>query len=348
MAQLFGLIVSDDGRVPQIRWRLLRSGRCRVRVAAIARARRHAQTDLVIVDIARRRRPAMTTIEAAPGRRRQRRHLCRRAEPPAGPDPSGDAGRRQRVLYLAAADDTFHEAIRRTAARRESSAGAQACGHDAGVLRRQGRRRDDDAGCELRRRTRAPAASARRSSSTSSRASARSLCSSACAAATALLDALDNLHRLDAEFLRELVAKHKSGLEILAGSDHFERPGAGDTGAIEEVLPAAGEAVRVHRRRRRQPDQCLRVAALYAADTICLVANPDVPSIRNAQRLLERIRAARRVRRPRPPAAEPRRGAVSDSAGADRERRSGTRSITRSRATTRRCRRRSTPASRWR
>ena len=31
------------------------------------------------------------------------------------------------------------------------------------------------------------------------------------------------------------------------------------------------------------------VAALYTAETIYLVANPDVPSIRNAQRLLERI-----------------------------------------------------------
>jgi len=40
-----------------------------------------------------------------------------------------------------------------------------------------------------------------------------------------LLDAIDNLHRLDREFLRELVVKHKSGLEILAGSDQFDRPG---------------------------------------------------------------------------------------------------------------------------
>ena len=31
-------------------------------------------------------------------------------------------------------------------------------------------------------------------------------------------------------------------------------------------------------------------AALYAADTIFLVTNPDVPSIRNAQRLVERVR----------------------------------------------------------
>src|SRR5262249_58114636 len=37
-----------------------------------------------------------------------------------------------------------------------------------------------------------------------------------------VLDAIDNLHRLDREFLRELVMKHKSGLEILAGSDQFD------------------------------------------------------------------------------------------------------------------------------
>ena len=46
-----------------------------------------------------------------------------------------------------------------------------------------------------------------------------------------VLDAIDNLHRLDSEFFRELTVKHKSGLEILAGSDHFDRPGAADGGA---------------------------------------------------------------------------------------------------------------------
>ena len=32
------------------------------------------------------------------------------------------------------------------------------------------------------------------------------------------------------------------------------------------------------------------VAGLYTADTIFMVANPDVPSVRNAQRLLDRVR----------------------------------------------------------
>src|SRR4029077_19691377 len=51
-----------------------------------------------------------------------------------------------------------------------------------------------------------------------------------------LLDAMDNLHRLDSGFLGELVGKHKSGLEILAGSEQFDRPGANDAQAVDEVV----------------------------------------------------------------------------------------------------------------
>src|SRR5215510_13415878 len=105
-----------------------------------------------------------------------------------------------------------------------------------------------------------------------------------------VLDAIDNLHRLDREFLKELVAKHKSGLEILAGSDQFDRPGGADAGAIEELL----------RLLTRQYDYIVvdggsqvnscTSSALYSADQLFLVANPDVPSVRNAQRLLDRVR----------------------------------------------------------
>jgi pilus assembly protein CpaE len=104
-----------------------------------------------------------------------------------------------------------------------------------------------------------------------------------------LLDAIDNLHRLDAEFLRELVVKHKSGLELLAGSALFDRPGAGDAAAIEEVfrlLAKYYEYIVVDAGNDVVP---CSTAALYAADSICLVTNPDVPSVRNAQRLMEKI-----------------------------------------------------------
>ena len=81
-----------------------------------------------------------------------------------------------------------------------------------------------------------------------------------------VLDAIDNLHRLDREFLRELVMKHKSGLEILAGSDQFDRPGAADGGAIEELfrlLARQYEYIVVDA--GSQINSCT-VAALYAAD----------------------------------------------------------------------------------
>ena len=104
-----------------------------------------------------------------------------------------------------------------------------------------------------------------------------------------ILDALDNLHRLDEEFLRELVVKHKSGVELLAGSEVFDRPGAADGSAIEEVfrlLAKQYEYIVVDAGNEIAP---CSTAALYAADMICLVTNPDVPSVRNAQRLLEKI-----------------------------------------------------------
>ena len=105
-----------------------------------------------------------------------------------------------------------------------------------------------------------------------------------------LLDAIENLHRLDRDFLRELVARHKSGLEILAGSEQFDRPGPGDSGAVEELLRVltkthdfividAGNAI-----------NACALSALYAADHIFMVTNPDVPSVRNAQRLVDRVR----------------------------------------------------------
>lgn len=104
-----------------------------------------------------------------------------------------------------------------------------------------------------------------------------------------LLDALDNMHRLDNEFMRELVVKHKSGIEILAGSDLFDRPSSNDSAGLEELFRVLGrqyEYIIVDAGSQLNP---AAVAALYTADQICLIASPDVPSVRNAQRLLDRI-----------------------------------------------------------
>jgi pilus assembly protein CpaE len=105
-----------------------------------------------------------------------------------------------------------------------------------------------------------------------------------------VLDAIENLHRLDKDFLRELAAKHKSGLDILAGSEQFDRPGPQDASAIEELLRVLTRTYDFIVIDAGNLINACAVAALYAADTIFLVANPDVPSIRNAQRLVDRVR----------------------------------------------------------
>jgi pilus assembly protein CpaE len=105
-----------------------------------------------------------------------------------------------------------------------------------------------------------------------------------------VLDALENLHRLDRDFLKELVAKHKSGLDIMAGSEQFDRPGAQDATAIEELLRVLARTYDYIVIDAGNLINACAVAALYAADTVFMVTNPDVPSIRNAQRLVDRVR----------------------------------------------------------
>ncbi len=104
-----------------------------------------------------------------------------------------------------------------------------------------------------------------------------------------LLDAVDSLHRLDDDFLRELVAKHKSGLDLLAGSDAIDRPSGQDRAALEELLQwleRSYDFVVIDAGTLTNP--CAEVA-VFASDSVFLVANPDVPSIRNAQRVVDRV-----------------------------------------------------------
>ena len=102
-----------------------------------------------------------------------------------------------------------------------------------------------------------------------------------------LVDAADNLHRLDAEFLRELVLKHTSGLDILAGSDSVDRPNGQDTGALEELVQWLGRSYEfVVIDAGHLTNSCAEVA-VNTADSIFLVANPDIPSIRNTQRVAD-------------------------------------------------------------
>ena len=104
-----------------------------------------------------------------------------------------------------------------------------------------------------------------------------------------IVDALDAGSRLDREFLNSLVARHVSGVELLPGSDQFERPGHEDGPTVEHVLRLlSGRYEYAVVDAGTQITGC-GLAAMYMSEMINVVINPDVPSIRNGQRIIERI-----------------------------------------------------------
>ena len=288
MGQLGAQVLSEDLDFKRKVGRLLRSGPAPVSVIETPASKDH-MPELLIVDIRGDASSAMAGIErlraAAPASSIFAVALS------ADPDLILQAMRAgaNEFFVWPPADETFHGAIRRTAARRESTQGAKPAATTYVVFGAKGGAGTTtvavNTGVELARLT---------GRSTVILDLKPGLGEVALFLGVrprySVLDAIDNLHRLDREFLKELVVKHKSGLEILAGSDHFDRPGAADNGAIEELfrlLTRQYEYLVVDA--GSQINSCT-VAALYGADRMFLVANPDVPSIRNAQRLLERVR----------------------------------------------------------
>ena len=289
MAQLVGLIVSEDDAFKKHFGRLLRAGAIPVSVLEDRAARDATPPDLVIVDTRGDASSSMSSIER-----------LRASAAGAGIFAIAMAADPELILQSMRAganefftwppdEETFHGAVRRTAARRETAQGARPSATTLVFFGAKGGAGTTtlsvNCGVDLARLSKRSTVIVDLKPGLGEVALFLGM-----RPRYSLLDAIDNLHRLDREFLRELVVKHKSGLEILGGSDQFDRPGAADGGAIEELfrlLARQYEYILVDC--GSQINSCT-VAALYTADTIFLVANPDVPSIRNSQRLLDRVR----------------------------------------------------------
>src|SRR5918993_22149 len=289
MAQLTAQVISYDEDFKRQIARLVRA--CGVPVGMVeGRSAEGIGPDLVVVDIRSDASSGMAAIERL------------RASSPtlgifavaAAPEPdlilqAMRAGANEFFPWNAT-EESFHGAVRKTAARRDAaSAGAKPpCVTHAFLGAKGGAGTTTVAvncGVELARLTKRPTVVVDLKS---------------CLGEVALflgvrprftvLDAIENLHRLDKNFLTELVAKHKSGLDILAGSEQFDRPNAQDAGAVEELLRVLAKTYDYVIIDAGNVINSVVAAALYAADTIFLVTNPDVPSIRNAQRLVDRVR----------------------------------------------------------
>ncbi|HMD34059.1 MAG TPA: AAA family ATPase [Vicinamibacterales bacterium] len=289
MAQLVGLIITENEAFKKHVGRMLRTGPIPASVTEERVARDGTAPDIVVVDVCGDTSSAMSNIERIRG-----------ASPHAGifavaqnADPdlilqSMRAGANEFFTWPPP-EETFQSAVRRLAARRETAQGARPPATTMVFFGSKG-----GAG------TTTLAVNSAVEIARLSKRSAIILDLKPGLGEVALflgirprfsvVDAVDNLHRLDREFLKELVVKHKSGLDILAGSDQFDRPGAQDAGAFEELFRLlARQYDYIVIDAGAQINSC-SVAALYAADQMFLVANPDVPSVRNAQRLLDRVR----------------------------------------------------------
>jgi pilus assembly protein CpaE len=306
MAHIAGLILTADDAFKKHVGRLLRSSS--IPVGVVDAIRDGAPPELVVVDIRGDAATGLSNIERV--RLTAPAAAIFAVATLADPDlilQSMRAGANEFFIWPPA-DDAFHGAIHRMASRRETVQGARQAAQTFVFFGAKGGSGTTtvavNCGVELARLSKRPTLMIDIKPGLGEVAlflGVRSRYS--------LVDAIDNLHRLDREFIKELVVKHKSGLEILAGSDNFDRPGASDGSAIEELLRLmAKQYDYVVIDAGSQINTC-SVAAIYAADRMFLTANPDVPSVRNAQRLLERVRdlgaAGDRVRLLLNRAAEP-------------------------------------------
>jgi pilus assembly protein CpaE len=289
MARLSGVLLSEDDSFRTRLSGLLRSGAIPIAVSDDRSARDGAPSDLVVVDARGDESTALASVERLRAGAVNASILVIAAE--AKPDLIIRAMRSGANEFLTwpVQEDAFHDAIRRIAARHASSSAGRRQATTLAFFGAKGGAGVTtvavNCGVELARLSKRPTVLVDLKPGLGEVTLFLGVRSR-----YTLVDAIDNLHRLDEQFLRELVTKHKSGLEILAGSNNFDRPSPADTGAIEEVfrlLSRQSEYILVDA--GSQLNAC-SIATLYGADVIYLVANPDVPSIRNAQRLVDRVR----------------------------------------------------------
>jgi pilus assembly protein CpaE len=287
MARLVGSIISDDESFKRHIGALMRAGAVPVNLSGDALGRDDTATDLVIVDARGEMSPAMTAVERVRGGSPSVSIFV--VADSAQPDLILQAMRAGANEYFTwpPADGAFFDAIGRTAARRQTAAASRQ-GKTLVFFGAKGGAGTTtlavNCGVELARLGKRPTIIVDLKAGLGEVGLFLGIRSR-----YSLLDAVDNLHRLDGEFLRELTVKHKSGLDILAGSDHFDRPGPADAAGLEDVFRLLARQYEYIVIDAGSQISACAIAAFYTADTICFVANPDVPSVRNAQRLLDRI-----------------------------------------------------------
>jgi pilus assembly protein CpaE len=103
---------------------------------------------------------------------------------------------------------------------------------------------------------------------------------------------LDQLGWSERGLLTRYVTEHSSGLHVLAGSESFGRPNSRDAEGLERTLTCLSSLYDFVVVDAGSTLSTSAIVALTAADVVILVANPDLPCLRNLQRLSDALRLA--------------------------------------------------------
>jgi pilus assembly protein CpaE len=103
-----------------------------------------------------------------------------------------------------------------------------------------------------------------------------------------VMDALENVHRLDGAFFRGLVVRSKSGLDLLGASGR-PMPGPVDAARIRAVLEFSSQTRRYTVLDVPRSDPAV-LDALEVATQIVIVANQELATVRSASRMAATLR----------------------------------------------------------
>ena len=107
-----------------------------------------------------------------------------------------------------------------------------------------------------------------------------------------LLDVVDHNAWTDRGRATRYVTEHESGLHVLPAADSFGRPDSADAEAIEHTVSCFADAYDFVVVDAGSMLTAPVVTTVCLSDIVMLVANPDVPCLRNVRRLSDALRVA--------------------------------------------------------
>ena len=107
-----------------------------------------------------------------------------------------------------------------------------------------------------------------------------------------IVELLDQMGWSDRALAKRYVAEHDSGLHVLAAAEGFGRPNSRDLEGVERTLECFAALYDFVVLDAGSTLSSSAVAAVTASDLVVLVANPDLPCLRNLQRLTDALRLA--------------------------------------------------------